>query len=69
MSETKLLLKLGDKIRKSRQLNKMTQLELAKKSGLDKQTIHRIEKGEINMTINTLFKIAKCLKFKMLKLN
>lgn len=58
---TRLLISLGEKIQKLRLEKKMTQLELARECDLDKQTIYRIEKGQLNITLNTLFKIADAL--------
>lgn len=59
--DTRLLISLGEKIQKLRLEKKMTQLELARECDLDKQTIYRIEKGQLNITLNTLFKIADAL--------
>lgn len=56
-----LLKSLGEKIQKLRLAKKMTQLELAKECELDKQTIYRIEKGQLNITLSTLFRIADAL--------
>ncbi len=53
---------VGENIRKMRLDKKMTQAELAEKSDLDKQSIFRIEKGKLNMSIATLFKIADALE-------
>ena len=53
---------VGENIKKIRLDKKMTQAELAIKSDLDKQSIFRIEKGKLNMTVNTLFKIADALE-------
>ena len=53
---------LGENIRKTRLEKKMTQAELAIKSDLDKQSIFRIEKGQLNITVHTLFNIADALE-------
>jgi len=56
------LIFVGGNIRKIRLDKKMTQAELAVKSDLDKQSIFRIEKGRLNMSLVTLFKIANALE-------
>lgn len=60
-TESKHLKLLGDKIRELRKEKKLTQAGLAAECELDKQTIFRIEKGEINMTLSTLFRLADAL--------
>ncbi len=60
-TETKHLRLMGEKIRVLRLGKKLTQAELAVECELDKQTIFRIEKGEINMTLSTLFRLADAL--------
>lgn len=57
-TEVKLQKLLGEKIRELRKEKKMTQAELAEDCGLDKQSIFRIEKGEFNITLSTLFRLA-----------
>lgn len=57
-AEVKLLKLLGEKIRGLRKEKKMTQAELAAACELDKQSIFRIEKGEFNITLTTLFRLA-----------
>ena len=56
--EVKLLKSLGEKIRELRKEKKMTQAELAAECDLDKQSIFRIEKGEFNISLTTLFRLA-----------
>ena len=53
---------VGENIKKIRLDKKLTQAELATKSDLDKQSIFRIEKGLLNITVHTLFKIADALE-------
>ncbi len=57
MEDSKYLVKLGEKIRDIRK-EKMTQTELAEKLGTKHTQIGRIERGEVNSTINVLRKIA-----------
>ncbi len=53
---------MGNKIRKYRKKLKMTQAELAKKSGVARVTISQLENGrERNTTSRTLLAIAKAL--------
>lgn len=60
-SEAKNLKVIGERIRELRMKKKMTQAELAVECELDKQTVFRLEKGEINMTLSTLFRVADAL--------
>lgn len=60
-TEAKQLKVLGEKIHELRTEKKMTQAQLAAVCELDKQTVFRIEKGEINMTLSTLFRLADAL--------
>ncbi len=53
--------KFGKKIRKLRLDNKMSQEELAYESGLHRTYIGSVERGEKNLTIKNVFKIAKAL--------
>ena len=51
------------KIKELRLKNKLTQDELAEKSGVNRTTIVQLEKGEeVNVTAKTLQKIEDCLK-------
>lgn len=54
--------KLGKKIKKFRKEQKISQEELADKTGLHYTTVSRIERGESNPPVYTIFKIAKALK-------
>ncbi|RJP85078.1 MAG: XRE family transcriptional regulator [Desulfobacteraceae bacterium] len=56
-----LLLKIGEKIRKIRKLQGLTQEELAEKCGLSYKYLGEIERGEKNSGILNLFKIASGL--------
>lgn len=53
-----LLIKIGEKIRKIRKLQGLTQEELAEKCGLSYKYLGEIERGEKNSGILNLFKIA-----------
>lgn len=52
---------IGIRIRSLRQERNWLQADLANKSGLPVRTIGRIERGEVDVRISTLFKIAKAL--------
>jgi transcriptional regulator with XRE-family HTH domain len=52
---------LGNKARELRVLRHLSQDELARRSGLSRITINRIEKGHINPTATTIEQLAKGL--------
>lgn len=53
---------MGNKIKEWREKAKMTQAELAKKSGISRVTISQLEQGvERNTSSKTLLKLAKAL--------
>ncbi len=52
----------GSNVARLRKQRGMTQIELAKEIGVNKQTISNIEKGESYPTFNNLEKISKALK-------
>lgn len=58
----KVNIKLGKKIKKFRQERKMSQEELADKVGLHYTSLSRIERGEANSPVYTVYKIAQALK-------
>lgn len=53
---------VGKKIRVYRKANNYTQEELGEILKIDQSYLGRIERGEINVTLETLFKIADALK-------
>lgn len=57
MSETELK-ELGKIIRSKRELQNLTQIELARKAGLDRNYIGMVERGERNPSYMSLQKIA-----------
>ena len=63
MDEKTLFFKIGKKIQEIRESQKMTQDDLSAKSNLD--NIGRIETGNTNPTIRTLYKISQALKVKL----
>jgi transcriptional regulator with XRE-family HTH domain len=60
-----ILQRLGDKIRQQRALKKYSQEELAFRSGIHRAYIGSIERGEENVTMLTLEKVAKALDVKV----
>ncbi|MDE8125352.1 Dam family site-specific DNA-(adenine-N6)-methyltransferase [Erysipelothrix rhusiopathiae] len=53
-----LLLQFGNKIKSIREEKNMSQSTLSEKSGLVREQISRIENGQINATIETIFKLS-----------
>jgi transcriptional regulator with XRE-family HTH domain len=54
---------LGKKIKESREARDLTQEEFARRCGISRQAIAKIEQGKTkNMLVSTLWKIAACLK-------
>jgi XRE family transcriptional regulator, regulator of sulfur utilization len=53
--------KCGNRIRTAREDRNMLQRELADKAGVPVRTIGRIERGEVDVRLGTLTKIAKAL--------
>lgn len=54
--------KIGKKIKLERNKRDLSQLELANKAGLDKNTIWKLETGQVSPTLDTLEKIATALE-------
>ena len=52
---------IGNKVLELRNELNLSQLELSKKSGIERGQISKIEKGNVNITIDTLEKLAKAL--------
>lgn len=61
MDEQQFLAILGNKVFLIRKSLGLSQSELAKKLGTKHPAIRRIEKGEMNLTVHTIFKLAKAL--------
>lgn len=58
----KVNIKLGKKIKKLRKERNISQEELAHQVGMHYTTLSRIERGESNPPVYTVYKIAKALK-------
>lgn len=59
---------VGDNIRKLRELRNFTQDYLAERTGVARETIGKIEKGESGVKLETVFKIAKVLEISITQL-
>lgn len=57
---------LGDKLRNARKKAKLTQQEVADKSGMHVNYYARIERGEINTSYDKLSKLKQVLKVDIL---
>jgi len=57
-----LLAKLGKKVRELRKTQKLSQKKLAQKAGLHYTYIGAVERGERNLSLRSMEKIAKGLK-------
>ena len=63
-----LSIKIGQLIRKKRKEKKITQEALALQCGIDRSYIGRIERGEVNLTVEKLYEIATALEVDMKEL-
>jgi len=62
INEAKLYILIGDKIRKNRELQGISQQDLAARCNFEKSNLSRIEAGRTNLTLKTLYKISKELQ-------
>lgn len=53
---------LGKKIKLARVENDMTQSQLGMQTNIDSSHIGRIERGEVNITVETLYRIANAVE-------
>ena len=58
---TKLSVEIGQLIRKQRTQQGITQESLALQCGIDRSYMWRIERGEVNLTVEKLYEIASVL--------
>lgn len=61
---TELSIKIGERIRNKRIEQKLTQESLALQCGIDRSYMGRIERGEVNITVEKLYEIASSLGLK-----
>ena len=59
---TELSIAIGQLIRNKRSELKITQESLALQCGIDRSYVGRIERGEVNITVEKLYEIAEILK-------
>jgi transcriptional regulator with XRE-family HTH domain len=62
MSEEKFLKGIIKNIEKKRKEKKLTYVDLASMCNMEKQSMHRLLKGDGNMMASTLYKIANALE-------
>ena len=55
------LQELGNTIKYLRENKEMSQSELSKKAGVNREQISRIESGQVNVTVKTIYKLAEAL--------
>lgn len=58
---TELSIAIGQLIRKQRTQQSITQESLALQCGIDRSYMGRIERGEVNLTVEKLYEIASVL--------
>ena len=68
MNHTELQKRLGVKIKALRSTKNMTQNELAVECDFEKASMSRIESGQTNPTVRTLYKISKALDIPIVEL-
>ena len=56
-----LALSIGSKIRETRKNNSISQEQLALLTAIDRSYLGRIERGEVNITVEKLYQISKTL--------
>lgn len=61
MNEIQLYIKVGQKIRKIRDRENLSQQELADRCNFEKSNMSRIEAGRTNLTLKTLYTISNAL--------
>ena len=61
-SESEFLVRLGESVRETRALRKMSRRELARRSGISERYIARIEAGKGNVSIMLLLRIAQAIR-------
>ena len=68
LEEIELIKSVGNKIRDARILKGFSQATLSYDANIPKNQVGRIERGEINTSITTLFKICKALNIQIQEL-
>jgi transcriptional regulator with XRE-family HTH domain len=57
-----LAVKFGEKLRTKRKERSISQDDLALKSGIDRSYVGRIERGEVNITLEKVYQLATVLE-------
>lgn len=65
MTEVEVYILIGEKIKRLRQSKGMTQQTLADECDIEKPNLSRIENGNTNPTIKSLWKISNALGVKL----
>ena len=68
MQKNVFLKKLGERVASVRKEKKLSQSDLARLTEKDRQSIHRLEKGQINPSVYYLYEVAAALKTKVKEL-
>ena len=68
LNDQTFLRHVGDRVRELRTSRKMTQLQLGESAGLHRTFIGSVERGERNIAILSLRRIAKALRVSVAKL-
>lgn len=68
MKKDPVLVQFGERLRKERVKRGLSQEKLSELAGLNRNSIGNIERAEKNVTLKTLYNIAKALKMKIGKL-
>ncbi len=67
-AKLEILVSFGEIVRNARKAKGLSQEELAEKAGLHRTYIGMIERGEKNLTLSNIFKIAQALETSMSEL-
>lgn len=68
MNESNMMIKVGEKIKALRVRKNMTQNDLAMECDFEKASMSRIESGQSNPTLRTLYKICIALDVNLAEL-
>ncbi|OBQ14492.1 MAG: transcriptional regulator [Anabaena sp. LE011-02] len=68
MPDYTLHIKVGKQIQKIRELQGLSQQDLAAKCNFEKSNMSRLEAGKVNSTLSTIEKVAKALNVDVAKL-
>lgn len=68
MNEQQLFIKIGDKIKETRELKGLSQQDLAAKCNFEKSNMSRIEAGRTNLTLKNAYKISQALGVRLKEL-